>query len=487
MKEDVDEEEKMSSVIKPKSESLALKASDRQPMPKQSPEKRSHNFDEVALGYRLDLALAEAKRCLQCPKPTCREGCPVEIDIPAFIRLMKEGDLDGAIKAIREKDNLPAITGRVCPVENQCEFHCVLNKAGKPIAIGALERFVANHELEKGPRKAVANNPKQAGKKVAVVGSGPAGLTVAGDLAKLGYNVTIFEALHEAGGVLLYGIPEFRLPKRIVRDEVEYVKSLGVKIDTNTLIGRTLTIDELFTMGFEAVFIGAGAGTPYFLNIPGENLNGIYSANEFLTRTNMMKAYKFPEYDTPIKIGRRVAVIGGGNVAMDSARTALRLGAEEVTIIYRRSRDELPARHEEIENAEEEGIHFLFLTNPTRFLGNEKGWVKGIECIKMQLGEPDESGRRRPIIVKGSEFQIDVDIVVVAIGQRPNPLITKATPGLQANTQGILKIDENLKTSRDRVWAGGDITSGEATVINAMGMGKKAAKLIHEFLSETKA
>ncbi|MDQ1279804.1 MAG: glutamate synthase small chain [Thermoproteota archaeon] len=477
----------MSSLTKPKSEFTNPKPSNRQAMPKQPPKERGHNFNEVALGYNIDLAQAEADRCLQCPKPTCREGCPVEIDIPTFIRLVKEGNLDEAIRIIREKNNLPAITGRVCPVENQCESHCVLCKAGKPIAIGALERFVANHDNKKELRKVVVDKNGKVRKIVAVVGSGPASLTVAGDLSKFGYDVTVFEALHEAGGVLLYGIPEFRLPKSIVRDEVEYVKSLGVKIETNVLVGRTVTIDELFSMGFEAIFIGAGAGTPYFLNLPGENLNGVYSANEFLTRTNMMKAYKFPEYDTPIKIGKKVAVIGGGNVAMDSARTALRLGADEVTIIYRRSRDELPARREEVENAEEEGIRFLFLTSPTRFLGNEKGWVKGVECIKMQLGEPDESGRRRPIPVKESEFLIDADVVIIAIGQRPNPLITQATPGLKADSQGILKIDENLKTSRDRVWAGGDITSGEATVINAMGMGKKAAKLIHKFLSENQA
>lgn len=354
------------------------------------------------------------------------------------------------------------------------------------ILIFTRDRSIANHENKKESRKAVVDNNRKVHKTVAVVGSGPAGLTAAGDLTKLGYDVTVFEALHEAGGVLLYGISEFRLPKRIVRDEVEYVRSLGVKIETNVLIGRTLTIDELFSLGFEAVFIGAGAGTPYFLNIPGENLNGIYSANEYLTRTNMMKAYKFPDYDTPIKIGKKVAVVGGGNVAMDAARTALRLGAEEVTIIYRRPIDELPARHEEVENAEEEGIHFLFLTNPTRFLGNEKGWIKGVECIKMQLGEPDESERRRPIPAKESEFQIDVDIAIIAIGQRPNPLITQTTQGLQADAQGTLKINENLKTSRNRVWAGGDITSGEATVINAMGMGKKTTRLIHESLSETK-
>jgi len=452
----------------------------KEPMPKQPPEKRIRNFEEVALGYTPEQAITEAKRCLQCPKPFCEPGCPVEIDIPAFIDAIRQHNFDKAAEILRDKNNLPAITGRVCPQEDQCEKVCVLSKTGDPVAIGALERFVADYELKRGLK--IPPVAKTTRKKVAVVGSGPAGLTVAGDLAKLGHNVTIFEALHTPGGVLVYGIPEFRLPKEIVGAEVNYVKSLGVKIETNMVIGRIITIGELFENGFDTVFIGTGAGSPRFMGIPGESLNGIYSANEFLVRAVLMKAYRFPEFDTPLKVGKRVGVIGGGNVAMDAARTALRLGSENVTVVYRRSETELPARLEEVKNAKEEGIEFRLLTNPVRFLGNDAGWVQKMECIRMQLGPPDESGRRRPVPIKDSNFTTEVDTAIVAIGQGPNPLIRQTTSSLQTDEDGYIIVDENFRTSKKRVWAGGDIVPGEATVIQAMGAGKRAARDIDRYL-----
>jgi glutamate synthase (NADPH/NADH) small chain len=394
----------------------------REPMPKQAPEQRARNYNEVALGYTAEQALAEASRCIQCPKRSCTEGCPVEIDIPGFIQAIREGDMPRAVRVLKEKNALPGICGRVCPQETQCEVVCSLDKKGAPIAIGRLERYVADWErANMGSVNSAPDLPAPTGNRVAVVGSGPAGLTASAELAKLGHGVTLFEALHIAGGVLMYGIPEFRLPKEIVQAEVNYVTSLGVQLELDSVVGRSVTVDELLDDGYDAVFLGTGAGLPMFLNIPGENLNGIYSANEFLTRVNLMKAYLFPEYDTPVKVGRRVAVIGGGNVAMDSARCALRLGAEKVYIVYRRSEAEMPARREEVENAQEEGIEFKLLTNPKRFLGNERDEVVGMECYEMELGEPDESGRRRPVVKEGSEFIIDVDVVVVALGTTPNP------------------------------------------------------------------
>ena len=453
----------------------------RPKMPQRSVEERISDFNEVPIGLEKWAAIEEAKRCLQCKKPSCMKGCPVEIDIPGFIGSLAQGKIDEAILKIKEKNSLPAICGRVCPQEEQCESLCVLGKKGQPIAVGYLERFLADHEREKGIE--VPKVPAQNGKKVAIIGSGPAGLTCAGDCAKMGHKVTIFEALHSAGGVLIYGIPEFRLPKAIVAQEVDYVKSLGVELELSVVIGKTLTFDDLLQEGFEAFFIGTGAGLPHFMNLPGENLNGIYSANEFLTRSNLMKAYRFPQYDTPTKVGRRVAVIGGGNVAMDSARTALRLGAEEVCLVYRRTKKEMPARIEEIERAEEEGINCIILTNPTRFIGNENKWVTGIECIQMELGEPDESGRRRPIPVPGSEFVIPVDTVVVAIGQGPNPLLLETLPELKLNKRGYIEADEETGvTSIPGVYAGGDIVTGAATVISAMGAGKKAARAIDDYL-----
>ena len=455
------------------------------PIPKQPPEVRRRNFNEVALGYTEEQAVAEANRCLQCKKPQCIQGCPVEIDIPAFIRLIRERKFEEAIKKVKEKNSLPAICGRVCPQENQCQKFCVLGKIGDPVSIGRLERFVADWELKRGLE--APEKPAPTGKKVAVIGAGPAGLTAAADLAKLGHKVVIFEALHLPGGVLMYGIPEFRLPKHIVQAEVDYVKKLGVEIRTDCLIGRIHTIPELLKEeGFDAVFIGTGAGLPRFLGLPGENLGGIYSANEFLIRVNLMKSYNFPQYDTPIRVGKKVAVIGGGNVAMDSARSALRLGAEEVYIIYRRSRKEMPARAEEIENAEEEGVIFKLLTNPVRFIGNEQGLLKAMECIRMKLGEPDESGRRRPIPIEGSEFTIEVDTAIIAIGRTPNPIIQRTTEGLEVTRWGTIVADENGKTSIEGVYAGGDIVTGEATVISAMGAGKRAAKAIHEYLMNKK-
>ena len=453
---------------------------------RQDPKKRVLNWNEVALGYSEEEAVDEATRCIKCKKSQCIDGCPVEIDIPGFINLIIEKDFVGAAKKVKEKNILPAICGRVCPQEVQCQETCVLGNKGDPISIGALERFVADYEAENSEVE-VPEIPPSTGKRIAVVGSGPAGLTVAGDMAKLGHSVTVFEALHKPGGVLVYGIPEFRLPKAIVARECEYMEKLGVELKTGFVVGKTRTVEELFEEGYDAVFIGTGAGLPRFMRIPGENLNGVYSANEWLTRINLMKAYRFPEYDTPIKVRNRVAVIGGGNTAMDAARTSLRLGAETVYDVYRRSRKEMPARIEEIENAEEEGIQFNFLVNPVRIIGDEEGWVKQMECIKMELGEPDESGRRRPIPIEGSEFKLDVDIVVVAIGQSPNPLIPQSTPGLEVGKWGNVVADEETgKTSMKGVFAGGDIVTGEATVILAMGAGRKAATAMDEYLRTKK-
>lgn len=464
---------------------MSLK-NDRIKMPVLDAEKRKKSFAEVALGYTKEMALQEAKRCLNCKNPQCVKGCPVEVDIPGFIQALKEDDLGQALSIIKSKNNLPAVCGRVCPQENQCESLCVLGKKDAPVAIGRLERFVADWEQDNLPDKAEQIPKKE--QKVAVIGSGPASLTAAADLAKMGYQVTVFEALHTPGGVLMYGIPEFRLPKDVVEREIKYIKSLGVEIQVNTVIGKTLSVDELFQEGYNAVFIGTGAGLPSFMNIPGENLNGIYSANEFLTRTNLMKAYLFPKYSTPIKVGKRVAVIGAGNVAMDAARTALRLGAEESYIIYRRSKEEMPARLEEIEHAKEEGVQFLLLTSPLAYSGDEKGHVRAMKLQKFSLGEPDQSGRPRPVPIKGSEYELEVDTVVVAIGQGPNPLVTKTTPGLGVNSRGNIIADEETGvTSLSGIFAGGDIVTGAATVILAMGAGKKAARAIHEYLQTQKS
>jgi glutamate synthase (NADPH/NADH) small chain len=452
-------------------------------MPRQDPKLRGKNFNEVALGYRLEQAQAEANRCIQCPKHSCVEGCPVEVDIPGFIKALRQGNMPEAVRILKDKNSLPGICGRVCPQETQCEVKCALDKKGAPIAIGRLERFVADWERANLKSVRPITRPAPTGKRVAVIGSGPAGLTAAADLAKLGHSVTIFEALHIAGGVLMYGIPEFRLPKGIVKVEIDYVVSLGVELQLDSVVGKIFTIDELLNNGNHAVFLGTGAGLPMFLNIPGENLNGIYSANEFLTRVNLMKAYLFPNYDTPVKIGKRVAVIGGGNVAMDAARCALRLGADTVTIVYRRSEAEMPARREEVENAKEEGIQFRLLTNPKRFLGDEQNWVAGMECFEMELGEPDESGRRRPVVKPGSEFVMDVDVVVVALGTTPNPLIASTTRGLETTKGGTVVTDEATgKTVKPGVWAGGDIVTGAATVISAMGAGRRAANSIDQYL-----
>lgn len=453
-------------------------------MPEQDPKVRGKNFQEVTLGYTAELAQAEATRCLQCKAAPCRKGCPVEINIPAFIKHIKEGDLDASIATIKEANSLPAVCGRVCPQEEQCEKYCVLAKKGEAVAIGRLERYAADFARSKGEQVAPLEYAVDA-QKVAVVGSGPAGLSVAGDLAKMGYKVTMFEALHLPGGVLMYGIPEFRLPKdEVVQAEINGLRQLGVEIVVNAVIGSTFTVDELLEEeGFDAVFIGTGAGLPYFMDVPGENLNGVYSANEFLTRCNLMKAYRFPTNATPIHVGKRVAVVGGGNVAMDGARTALRLGAEHVSIVYRRSENELPARLEEIHHAKEEGIHFQLLTAPTAVLGNKEGWVTGLQCVRMELGEPDASGRRRPIEVANSEFILDVDTVIIAIGQGPNPLVQSTTKGLEVNRKGNINADEETgATSKPGVFAGGDIVTGAATVILAMGAGKKAAAAIDEYL-----
>ena len=450
------------------------------PMPEQDPDVRNHNFQEVALGYTPEMAVEEAGRCLQCKKPLCVSGCPVNVHIPEFIAKVAEGDFKAAYEIIYQTNGLPAVSGRVCPQESQCESLCVRGKKGEPVAIGRLERFVADWYRENVTEK--AEKPASNGIKVAVVGSGPAGLTCASDLGKLGYEVTVFEAFHTPGGVLVYGIPQFRLPKEIVRHEVEGILDLGVELSLDTVVGKTITIDELFEMGFQAVFVGSGAGLPMFMGIPGETLNGVYSANEFLTRVNLMKAY-LEEYDTPIKHSRSVAVVGGGNVAMDAARCAKRLGAEHVYVVYRRSEAEMPARAEEIHHAKEEGIEFHLLNNPTQILSDGKGSVAGMECIRMELGEPDESGRRRPVEVPGSEFVLEVDTVIMSLGTTPNPLIRSTTPGLETNRKGCLIVQEDtMETTRKGVYAGGDAVTGAATVILAMGAGKKAAAAIHAAL-----
>lgn len=448
---------------------------------------RSKNFFEVALGFSKEQAREEAERCLQCKDAPCRKGCPVEIDIPAFIKLIKEDKVKEALQLIKDKNNLPAVCGRVCPQEDQCEAVCVLNKKKIPINIGALERYAADYGAQQQIEHRASSIPStllEAGEhqdKIAVVGSGPAGLTCAADLAKKGFEVTVFESLHLPGGVLVYGIPEFRLPKKIVGDEIEYIKQLGVKVRTDVLIGRTLSIEDLFKDGFKAIFIATGAGLPQFLGIAGENSGRVYSANEFLTRVNLMKAYKFPGYATPVNAGRRVAVIGGGNVALDCARVALRLGKEAV-LVYRRTEKEMPARAEEIENAKAEGVIFKLLTQPVKIIADEKGFVRAIECIKMELGSPDDSGRRRPVAVKGSNFILDADTVIVAIGQSPNPLLPKVTPGLKTNEDGTIRVDKNFMTSIAGVFAGGDIITGADTVISAMAAGKKAAWAIEEYI-----
>ncbi len=455
---------------------------DRVPMREQDPNERIKNFNEVPYGYSLEEAIAEAQRCLQCKPPSCVEGCPADVHIPEFIDKIIDEDIEAAFKEIKLTNALPAVCGRVCPQEEQCEGACIMLKKGKPIAIGRLERFVADWAREKGLTDEPPKEKKQ--KRIAIVGSGPAGLACAADLANLGYDVTIFEALHKPGGVLVYGIPEFRLPKAIVQYEVDQIKKLGVKIYTDYVIGYIKSVDELVEE-YDAVFLANGAGAPSFLHIPGENLNGVYSASEFLTRSNLMRAFDFPEYDTPIKVGRRVVVIGGGNVAMDAVRTAKRLGAEEAIIVYRRSRAEMPARAEEIEHAEAEGIQFELLTNPVRVIGDENGNVKGLECVRMKLGEPDESGRRRPIPIEGSNFVMDVDNVIIAIGQNANPIVARSATGVKTNKWGYFIADEETgKTTHPKVWAGGDIVTGAATVILAVGAGKKAAKSIHETLSQ---
>jgi glutamate synthase (NADPH/NADH) small chain len=466
------------------SETVAKKAPvSRVPMPEQEPKVRARNFLEVPTGYTMKMAQEEATRCLQCKKPGCVTGCPVGVDIPDFIDFIAQGDMTGAIRKLWSKNALPAVCGRVCPQEVQCEGKCIVGKKGDPVAIGNLERFCADYEREHGigelPPKAAGT-----GKKVAVVGSGPSGLTVAGDLIIKGHDVTIFEAFHKPGGVLVYGIPEFRLPKDIVAQEVNFLERLGVTVQCNAVVGRTVSLDELFEEGFDAIYVGVGAGLPKFMNIPGENYVGILSANEYLTRANLMKAYKYPEVDTPIPLGKNVVVLGAGNVAMDSARTAMRLGAESVKIVYRRSRDEMPARKAEIHHAEEEGIELFLLTNPTRYIGNDKGRLTGMECLRMELGEPDASGRRRPVAIKGSEFEIACDLCVVAVGSGANPLLTSETPDMKLNKWGNVLADEkNGKTTKRAVWAGGDIVTGAATVILAMGAGRLAANSIHEYLT----
>lgn len=452
-------------------------------MPAQEPNVRNKNFKEVALGYSKETAVDEANRCLNCKNKPCVSGCPVNIDIPAFIQKVQQEDFDGAYDIISASSSLPAVCGRVCPQETQCEGKCVRGIKGDPVGIGRLERFVADWHNEHST--AEVKKPESNGHKAAIIGAGPAGLTCAGDLAKMGYEVTIFEALHLAGGVLVYGIPEFRLPKAIVQKEIDGLKALGVTVNTNTVIGRTITVDELFEQGFETIFIGSGAGLPRFMGIPGENLKGVYSANEFLTRTNLMKAYK-EDSDTPIQHAKNVAVVGGGNVAMDAARCAKRLGAENVYIVYRRSEAEMPARNEEIEHAKEEGIIFKTLNNPVEILGDEHKFVTGMKCVEMELGEPDESGRRSPVEKKGSEFVLDVDCVIMAIGTSPNPLIRNTTNGLETNRRGCFVADENGLTSREGIYAGGDAVTGAATVILAMGAGKTAAKAMDEYIRNKK-
>ncbi|MBF0474458.1 MAG: NADPH-dependent glutamate synthase [Deltaproteobacteria bacterium] len=454
----------------------------RQAMPEQEPQVRARNFEEVPLGLSAESAVLEASRCLQCKKPSCVEGCPVNVQIPEFIKCMAEGDFLGGIRQIWQRNSLPAVCGRVCPQEAQCEGSCVLGKKDAPVAIGNLERFAADWARKGGTAELPPKAPPT-GKKVAVVGAGPASLTVAGDLILRGHEVTMFEAFHRPGGVLVYGIPEFRLPKEIVFSEVNFLERLGVKLECNTVVGRSITVDELFEEGFDAIFVAVGAGLPKFLGIPGENYIGVYSANEYLTRSNLMKAYLFPKYDTPVVIGKQVVVLGGGNVAMDSARTALRLGADQVHIVYRRSRDEMPARAAEVHHAEEEGVKFQFLTAPTKFIADDKGRVTAMECQRMELGEPDASGRRRPVIIKGSEFILDCDLAVIAVGAGPNPLLTSSTPGIALNKWGYIDADPKTgKTALKGVWAGGDIVTGSATVILAMGAGRLAANSIHDYL-----
>lgn len=464
-------------------EKVTKKRTPRIPMPEQEPHIRARNFLEVPTGYTPKMAQEEAARCLQCKKPGCVAGCPVEVDIPGFIDLMAQGDMTGAIRNLWSKNALPAVCGRVCPQEIQCEGKCIVGRKEEPVAIGNLERFCADYEREFG----TGELPPKSGptrKKVAVVGSGPSGLTVAGDLIQKGHDITILEAFHKPGGVLVYGIPEFRLPKDIVAQEVNFLERLGVEVECNAVVGRTVSLDELFEQGYDAIYIGVGAGLPRFMNLPGENLVGILSANEYLTRANLMKAYKFPEVDTPIPIGKNVVVLGAGNVAMDAARTAMRLGAENVKIVYRRSREEMPARKAEIHHAEEEGIEMFLLTNPTRYIGNDKGRLTGMECLNMELGEPDDSGRRRPVAIEGSEFHLDCDLCIVAVGSGANPLLTSETPDMKLNDWGYIITDEQSgKTTKKAVWAGGDIVTGAATVILAMGAGRQAADSIHDYLT----
>jgi len=454
----------------------------RQKMPEQTPEARIRNFDEVPFGLTPEQARLEASRCLQCKKPACVDGCPVCIDIPGFIKKIVEGEAEAAIRKLKEQTTLPAVCGRVCPQEEQCEKTCVLAKKGQPVAIGYLERYAADYEMQQG-QTVIPDMAPPTGKRVAIVGSGPAGLTAAYELAKLGHKATIFEAFHKTGGVLVYGIPEFRLPKAIVERDVSTLRKMGVEILTNYVVGKLDTVDELLQQGYNAVFVGTGAGLPHFLDIPGEQLNGVLSANEFLTRTNLMKAYR-TDHDTPIRRAKRAVVFGGGNVAMDSARTALRLGAEEVYVLYRRTKAEMPARIEEIHHAEDEGIHFELLTAPIEFLGDEKGWLRAVRCLRMQLGEPDESGRRRPVPIEGSEHEFPCDQAIVAIGNGPNPLVPATTPDLKTTRWGTIVADEATgATSKRGVFAGGDIVTGAATVIRAMGAGKVAARAIHQFLT----
>ncbi len=451
-------------------------------MPEQDPQIRAHNFLEVPTGYTVKMAQEEASRCLQCRKPSCVAGCPVGVDIPGFIDLISQGDMTGAIRNLWGKNALPAVCGRVCPQESQCEGLCIVGRKGEPVAVGNLERFCADYERENGTGE-LPPRASSTGKKVAVVGAGPSGLTVAGDLIVKGHAVTIYEAFHKPGGVLVYGIPEFRLPKAIVAQEVNFLERQGVKVECNAVVGRTVSIDELFEQGYDAVYVGVGAGLPRFMNIPGENYVGILSANEYLTRANLMKAYKYPDVDTPIPIGKNVVVLGAGNVAMDSARTAMRLGAESVKIVYRRSREEMPARNAEIHHAEEEGIELFLLTNPTKYLGNESGRLTGMECLRMELGEPDDSGRRRPVAIEGSEFEMECDLCIVAVGSGANPLLTSETPDMELNRWGNVVTNEATgKTTKKGVWAGGDIVTGAATVILAMGAGREAADSIHDYL-----
>ena len=462
---------------------MAADKTPRQAMPEQEPAVRARNFEEVPLGYTPEQAVAEASRCLQCKNPACVQGCPVNVDIPGFIKHIAAGDFDKAIGKIWERNSLPAVCGRVCPQEIQCEGNCLLGRKGEAVAIGNLERFAADWE-RKHHVCALPSRDAATGKRVAVVGSGPSGLTVASDLILKGHEVSLFEAFHKPGGVLVYGIPEFRLPKDIVAAEVACLQAQGVKLECDVVVGRTVSVDELFEQGFDAVYLGVGAGLPKFMRIQGENLVGVLSANEYLTRANLMKAYLFPEVDTPIPRGKRVAVLGGGNVAMDSARTAMRLGADTVSLVYRRSRDEMPARKAEIHHAEEEGLNFELLCNPVRYLGDDKGRLTGIECIRMELGEPDASGRRRPFEVPGSEFVLECDLAIVAIGSGANPLLTRSTPDLPLNKWGYVTANTDTgKTGKKGVWAGGDIVTGAATVILAMGAGRKAADSIHEYLT----